>query len=778
MMLAMGGGEGSSAPAVDRDLRGALVYGVALAVTAVLGYAFNAAVGRQLSPRGFATFVALLGGLLVLSGPTTALFGGAAMAAARTGARPRPRAVRWVLPVVALALVVAFLPIPGSARAFAWFAVATPLWLLVAWNRGLLIGFGRMALVGASMILEGFTRIGLALAFLAAGLGVVGASAGLALGIGAAAVITQLMLPRQQGTKGVAQAEVGAAIVGLLFLGLMQFADVIAVRVVGPERAAPYAAASSLARLALYAQIPAAAYAIRRAATAGAGRAVHTSWLLALGPAIPVSAALILFPGWILDVTYDGHYLDATGLVRVLTVAMLLAGMAQMLVQLMMGAGRVAWVYSTSLVGAVGVVLMFLVAGTPFVTAWIMVGVQAVLLGVTALHARRLLAAERGAEGSVLILSWRDRSHPQGGGSEVYVEEIARRLAGSGREVTIFCADHAGASRDEVVDGVRYVRRGSWRTVYLWAAWYHVLGRFSPHDVVIDVQNAVPFFAPVYCGRPVVVLVHHLHREQWQMIFPRFARFGWWVESRLAPKVYRRSTYVTVSEATKADLVGLGVDADRIEVVRNGSVPVAVHPPKAGHPVVTYLGRLVPHKRVEYVLEAAASLRPSFPSLEVHVVGQGPWDEQLKHRAHAIGLDDVVTFHGHVDDDTKMDLLARSWALALPSVNEGWGLAVMEAASVGTPAVAWRAGGLAESVVDGTTGLLADDVEGFTKSLHGVLSDRTVRDRLGEAARERAARFSWDATAAEMERVLDAAVHPAVEPQPVAPVPLPVVDAS
>ena len=42
-----------------------------------------------------------------------------------------------------------------------------------------------------------------------------------------------------------------------------------------------------------------------------------------------------------------------------------------------------------------------------------------------------------------------------------------------------------------------------------------VTGRLGPHDVVVDVQNGIPFLAPLYCGRPVVVLVHHVHRAQW-----------------------------------------------------------------------------------------------------------------------------------------------------------------------------------------------------------------------------------------------------------------------
>jgi phosphohistidine swiveling domain-containing protein len=73
----------------------------------------------------------------------------------------------------------------------------------------------------------------------------------------------------------------------------------------------------------------------------------------------------------------------------------------------------------------------------------------------------------------------------------------------------------------------------------------------------------------------------------------------------------------------------------------------------------------------------------------------------VAHAASA-GVTDRVTFHGLVDDGRKVQLLATAWVLALPSQKEGWGLVVMEAASLGVPTVAFAsAGGVRESVVDG-----------------------------------------------------------------------------
>jgi glycosyltransferase involved in cell wall biosynthesis/O-antigen/teichoic acid export membrane protein len=742
----------------DREFTGAFVYAAGLGATAFLGYAFNAAMGRRLSSDDFGTFAALLAGLLALSGPTTALFGGAAMSAARSGRISLPLWRLWIFLAGIAAGVLGLFPLPEVLRSAMWFGCGAAMWMLLSWNRGLLIGVGRLGVVGATSAFEGIARLSLALVLVARGWRVAGASAGLALGIGAAFLLTQVLLPRDRIRESrPLTPEVWAAVVGLFFLSMAQFPDVVAVRLANGHAAGSYAAASSIARIALYAQAAAAAYALRRAAVVGARGALPRALLLSMVPAGIAVVGLEVFPGRLLSLTYGGRYLEAAGLVRILAPALAMGGLALVLVTLMMGAGRSGWAWLTALVSALGTTAVFTLGSAPHSAALAMLTLQAALLVVAVLHAHRLFQAETQRGGEVLVLNWRDTRHPQGGGSEVYVEQIAQRLAERGRRVTIFCAEHENAPREEIRDGVRFIRRGSWRTVYLWAAVYHLLGRFGPHEVVVDVQNAIPFFSPLWCGRRVVALVHHVHQEQWEMLFgPRVARAGWWVESRLAPKVYGRTRYVAVSQATRADLVRLGVDPGRISVVQNGSDTMESFAPKATRPTLVYLGRLVPHKRIELLLDAAAALRSSYPELEVRIVGHGPWDRRLRDHARTAGVDDLVVFEGFVDDDNKRDVLARAWVLIQPSVKEGWGLSVVEAAAAGTPAVAFRVGGLTESIMEGRTGSLADDFEGFVLAIRELLDSPDLRQKMGTAARARAAEFSWDATASAMAMALDA----------------------
>jgi glycosyltransferase involved in cell wall biosynthesis len=355
---------------------------------------------------------------------------------------------------------------------------------------------------------------------------------------------------------------------------------------------------------------------------------------------------------------------------------------------------------------------------------------------------------------SVLLVNWRDTAHPEGGGSERYTERIAQGLVARGHRVTVQCAAHANAPADEWVEGVRFRRRGGRWTVYLWALVAVV--RLRP-DVVVDVQAGMPFFSRLVAGCPVVALVHHVHREQWRPVLgPVLGRIGWWVESRLAPLLYRNCRYITVSEQTRRELAGLGVPTARTTVVRNGlDAPPPVHATPDPEPTLVVVGRVVPHKRVEHAVEVVSQLAGRWPKLRLEVVGQGWWSERLAEYIRLRDLADRVVLHGFVPEEDKHEILARSWVHLCPSVKEGWGIAIMEAAAHGVPTVAYHsAGGVAESIVDKETGLLADDLDEFTRQVHRLLADAELRSSLGEAARARAATFAWERSVDAFERVL------------------------
>jgi glycosyltransferase involved in cell wall biosynthesis len=367
---------------------------------------------------------------------------------------------------------------------------------------------------------------------------------------------------------------------------------------------------------------------------------------------------------------------------------------------------------------------------------------------------------------SVLLLCWRDTGHPQGGGSEAYLQRIGAQLAASGVKVTLRTARYAGAARRAEVEGVHISRAGGRHTVYIWAGLAMVLARIglgplrkARPDVVIDTQNGIPFMARLAYGRRVAVLVHHCHREQWPVAGAVMGRIGWFVESKLSPRAHRRNQSVTVSLPSARDLTGLGVNPEHIAVVRNGldEAPAdTLDAPRSPTPRVAVLSRLVPHKQIEDALDAIAALRPRIADLHLDILGGGWWEQQLVEYAGRLGIADAVTFHGHVDDDTKHRALQQCWLHVLPSRKEGWGLAVTEAGQHSVPTIGYRgSGGLTDSVVDGVTGLLVDDHEGLVDGLERLLTDHVLREQLGAKAAVRSGEFSWGQSAVAMHTVLE-----------------------
>ncbi|MBF6164172.1 glycosyltransferase family 4 protein [Streptomyces gardneri] len=373
----------------------------------------------------------------------------------------------------------------------------------------------------------------------------------------------------------------------------------------------------------------------------------------------------------------------------------------------------------------------------------------------------------------VLLLCWRDTGHPQGGGSERYLEQVGAQLAARGVKVTLRTARYPGAPRRERVDGIDISRAGGRYTVYPRALAALLLARIGlgslrgvRPDAVIDTQNGIPFFAAAATTAPSVVLVHHGHREQWPVAGRVVGRIGWWIESRLSPRVHRRNQYLTVSLPSAEELATLGVDRARIAVVRNGAEPVPIDAPtgaaetRTAAPTVVVLSRLVPHKQIEDALAAVARLRDRIPGLRLDVIGGGWWADNLRDNARELGIADAVTFHGHVDERRKHELLARAWVHVLPSRKEGWGLAVIEAAQHGVPTVGYRSSrGLTDSIVDGATGILVDDVAQLADAVGDLLDDPGARTVMGEKARARAREFSWEQTGKGVYEVLVAAAR-------------------
>lgn len=362
----------------------------------------------------------------------------------------------------------------------------------------------------------------------------------------------------------------------------------------------------------------------------------------------------------------------------------------------------------------------------------------------------------------IAILNWRDGSHPRAGGAELYCERVAAELVEQGVTVTYLTSGVAGCPPVEERHGFRLIRMGGTFTVYVavlvWL-WRHR----REIDGVLDSQNGIPFFAPLAVGRgtPVLLLIHHVHQQQFRQHFPwPVSAIGRWLEKSGTARVYRRRPIVTVSPSSR--------HAIRRELGLLGNVfiaPCGTDLPNTGEPVerapvprIVCVTRLVPHKRVDLVLDALAQARTRVPGLELHLVGDGPHRAVLTRQIERLGLRDCVVVHGRVGDAEKTALMRTAWMTVSASAGEGWGLSLVEASALGVPVVAIRVPGVQDAVRHGRTGLLIDTERELADGIVDMacrLADEQEADRWRRRAYSWAAGFRWWRTAQQIRLVLE-----------------------
>jgi glycosyltransferase involved in cell wall biosynthesis len=375
------------------------------------------------------------------------------------------------------------------------------------------------------------------------------------------------------------------------------------------------------------------------------------------------------------------------------------------------------------------------------------------------------LAAEMIGRGvrRVHTLAWRDLDDPDAGGSEVHADEFMRRWASAGLEVTHRTSFAVGLPNEARRNGYRVIRRGSRYSVFPRTIASELTRRMGPYDALVEIWNGVPWFSPVWCRKPRITFLHHVHGPMWGQILPGpFAGLGRLLEARLAPPFYRRTQMVTPSDATREELIELGFRPDRVLAVPNGvseefrpAEDRAVH--RSPDPLIVAVGRMAPVKRFDELIRAAVVAKREVPRLRVELVGSGPMRAELEGLVAAEQAGEWISFVGQLHHDELVALYQRAWIVASASLAEGWGLTLTEAAACGTPAVATDIRGHRSSVVDGVTGVLAP-LDRLGGTIARVLNNHDLRAQLGDAALARARTLTWDASAFGTLRALHAQV--------------------
>jgi glycosyltransferase involved in cell wall biosynthesis len=177
---------------------------------------------------------------------------------------------------------------------------------------------------------------------------------------------------------------------------------------------------------------------------------------------------------------------------------------------------------------------------------------------------------------------------------------------------------------------------------------------------------------------------------------------------------------------------------------------------KGSDPVLIFVGRLVRSKLPEHAILAFEHVKSVLPKARLWIVGDGYLKPKLQRK-----VGDGVTFFGRVPEGVKFELLRRAHVLLAPSVREGWGISIIEANAMGTPAVGYSVPGLRDSIIDGVTGILVPPKDALAMGIAAerILRSPSLAEKLSRNSLERSKEFTWDEAANEFHQLLRSVVN-------------------
>jgi glycosyltransferase involved in cell wall biosynthesis len=343
-----------------------------------------------------------------------------------------------------------------------------------------------------------------------------------------------------------------------------------------------------------------------------------------------------------------------------------------------------------------------------------------------------------------LMLNWRDPENPLSGGAERVSLGYLAALAKRGHEVIWFANDFAGARKEAVIEGIKIVRAGGKGTSILAARkWYRAQPKF---DLVIDQIHGIPWYAPWWCKTNCVAYLHEVLGPIWDAFYPWPLSWIGKTQELWTYRLYRNAHFWTACESTRDCLRAEGVKD--ISIVRYGVHTVALHEldnKLLGAPLrLIVVSRLAPNKRIDHAIETLRILLTQNIPATLTIVGSGEIESRLKTLAATLPAK-TVHFTGPLAESEKDALLRDAHFLLHTSQREGWGLNVIEANAMGTPAAVYPVAGLRESTLDNRTGLVSADETpaALAQRLIEILPKNAAYQALRQNAWQRAKRFHW-----------------------------------
>jgi glycosyltransferase involved in cell wall biosynthesis len=369
------------------------------------------------------------------------------------------------------------------------------------------------------------------------------------------------------------------------------------------------------------------------------------------------------------------------------------------------------------------------------------------------------------------------------GGVERRIQETAKRLQ-TDVDISIYSGTKAGLREPVVIEGATVIPCASTDRIFPLDNWTfnRTLSKMA-QKIKADVyeshtvsgygfQNAL---RKNHINAPFITTVHGVLADEYAQarlrggLTARATVANFFMErlAKIEEKSAQNATLVvTISEYSRKKIVALyGVSEQKIRIVPNGVDTERFRPrvdaceefrKRVGvgnRQIVLFVGRLIPRKGISYLIEAAKRVVQERKETLFIIVGNGPLRNRLVAEVKAAGVTDNFVFLGDVSENDLAEAYSCTDVFAFPSIQEGQGIALLEAQASSKPVVAFNVSGVAEAVRDKETGFLVEpsDSEKLAEAILQLLSDASLREKMGTKGREFVkTTLSWDICAQKM----------------------------
>lgn len=369
---------------------------------------------------------------------------------------------------------------------------------------------------------------------------------------------------------------------------------------------------------------------------------------------------------------------------------------------------------------------------------------------------------------NILIFSWRDIKNPKAGGSEIYFHELAKRWVAEKNKVIWITCNFRGGKEKEIINGIEIIRNGGQLTQYLFAP-FSYFKYVKNADVIIDNENGIAFFTPLFVKNKKIFLhMHHSHKDVWfkearggNLIIRFLALTGYFIENWIAPLVYKKIKVITLSKSSAED-IKKDLNLNVVGIV-NPAIELKIRKryKKNPKPTILFMNRLKKYKGCDILIRAFEKIKEEIKDSKLLIAGRGEDIPRLERMVKKEGIKDI-NFLGYVSEEKKEELMQKAWIFVNPSFKEGWGIVNIEANYFGTPVIGSNVSGIKDSIIDGKTGLLFEygNHNELAEKILLLLKNKRLRENLGNNGIKWAKKFDWDTKAEEYLRILTSFSQP------------------